>query len=419
MRYQQALSLYNQGDYEGAFDLLYGEVDQKCLLLKAECKKQITDQYLYLIKEALESKEYVRAWHLKETYLFKYNFDSSINAIQVPNVSLESVLKSDEIVEGNTLNTGHSQVEVESMAPPTITNIQTPKNSKERIIALVVTLSIFVFGGIYLFYLQGENVDKILDTLFINKLASEVNNNLAVLQSNNQYGIITIDKKKNVAYCLDKDKKYLYVRYNLETGQIEERELSTESCPGIQHLSEMFYIENLNSIIFIGGNGWNGMGAGMYALKLNLSNEELNEICFAREVRRVGDYLLAQQMELIVDGDNFADNDCNFYDEYYDYNGNLIDGKTIHGKGSIGKYVIEMSLHVLDKEIRGWYKYEGHTNYMTIQGKMDDNGSFEFLEFNDKMEPFGRFVGQADFEQGTLMGTWNKDGKQLDFFVSK
>ena len=35
--YQQALSLYNQGDYEGAFNLLYGETDRKCLLLELEC----------------------------------------------------------------------------------------------------------------------------------------------------------------------------------------------------------------------------------------------------------------------------------------------------------------------------------------------------------------------------------------------
>ena len=61
----------------------------------------------------------------------------------------------------------------------------------------------------------------------------------------------------------------------------------------------------------------------------------------------------------------------------------------------------------------------GHTNYMTIQGKIDDANSFDFLEFNDKMEPFGRFVGQADFERRTLLGTWKKGDKQLDFFVGK
>ncbi len=94
-KYKQALFLYNQGDYEGAFDLLYGEISKECLLLKAECKKQITDQYLYLIKETLDCKEYAQARHLKETYLSKYDFDTSINAIQVPDASLESALKAE------------------------------------------------------------------------------------------------------------------------------------------------------------------------------------------------------------------------------------------------------------------------------------------------------------------------------------
>lgn len=92
-KYQHALSLYNQGDYEGAFGFLEGETDRESLLLKAECKKQMTDQYIYLIKEALGCKEYAQARHLKETYLSKYDFDTSINAIQVPDASLESTLK--------------------------------------------------------------------------------------------------------------------------------------------------------------------------------------------------------------------------------------------------------------------------------------------------------------------------------------
>lgn len=94
-KYQHALSLYNQGDYEGAFGFLEGETDRESLLLKAECKKQMTDQYIYLIKEALGCKEYAQARHLKETYLSKYDFDTSINAIQVPDASLESALKTE------------------------------------------------------------------------------------------------------------------------------------------------------------------------------------------------------------------------------------------------------------------------------------------------------------------------------------
>ena len=34
-KYKQALSLYNQGDYEEAFDLLYGEDDQKMFTIES------------------------------------------------------------------------------------------------------------------------------------------------------------------------------------------------------------------------------------------------------------------------------------------------------------------------------------------------------------------------------------------------
>lgn len=91
--YQQALSLYNQGDYEGTFDLLYGETDRECILLAVECKRLLTDQYVYLIKDALEQKEYAEARRLKETFLSKFGSDTTINAFQIPDGSLEAALK--------------------------------------------------------------------------------------------------------------------------------------------------------------------------------------------------------------------------------------------------------------------------------------------------------------------------------------
>lgn len=121
----------------------------------------------------------------------------------------------------------------------------------------------------------------------------------------------------------------------------------------------------------------------------------------------------------MAEGNSTAANVYNFYDEYYDYAGKLIDGKTVKGKGHIGKYAIEMSFHVLHKNVKGWYKYKGHTNYMTIEGKIDDTDSFDIMEFNNKMESFGRFTGKADFEKQTLVGTWENDNKQLDFYIGK
>ncbi len=51
MNYQQALRLYNQGDYEGAYDLLAKIDSREGKLLAAECKKLITEQYIYLLRD--------------------------------------------------------------------------------------------------------------------------------------------------------------------------------------------------------------------------------------------------------------------------------------------------------------------------------------------------------------------------------
>lgn len=51
--YQEALKLYNQCDYEGAYNILlsYAGLENKGHRLLEECKKQILQQYIYLIKE--------------------------------------------------------------------------------------------------------------------------------------------------------------------------------------------------------------------------------------------------------------------------------------------------------------------------------------------------------------------------------
>lgn len=411
--YQQALSFYNQGDYEGAWRLLQNadlETEQEKKLFE-ECDKLVTEQAAYIIKSYIEEGEFQKAKELRLDFLTKYGCRTPVESIKIPEFEQSFPSYSEQVVD----EIEQEPIPIDQIPPIT----DEGRKLGEKRFVMITALLVLILGCVCFFYKNENGIETFDSQMSDNEISPKVHANLNILKSNMQYEIITIDEKNNIAYCLDKDKKYLYVKYNLGTGQVEEKELSSEDFTGIQYLDEAFYLKNSNSIIFIGGNGWNGMGAGMYALKLNISTDKLNEICFARQVKRVGDYLLAQQMELVVEGDCSANNDYNSYDEYYDYNGNLIDGKMIHEKGYIGKYAIEMSFHVLHKEIRGWYKYEGHTNYMTIQGKIDDANSFDFLEFNDKMEPFGRFVGQADFERRTLLGTWKKGDKQLDFFVGK
>lgn len=61
--YQQALSLYNQGDYEGAWRLLQNadlETEQEKKLFE-ECDKLVTEQAAYIIKSYIEEVKFQKA----------------------------------------------------------------------------------------------------------------------------------------------------------------------------------------------------------------------------------------------------------------------------------------------------------------------------------------------------------------------
>lgn len=163
-KYQKALSLYNQGDYEEAFDLLHGEDDQECLLLKAECKKQITHQYVYLIKEALDQKLYAKARHLRVTYLSIFGSNTAINAFQIPDEALEAALE--EVAPSDEMEINNAE--------STSSSIQAAKNNQNRrkysefFVASIVLIILFV--GIYGLYIKYNTPAKLATE---NQLKSE------------------------------------------------------------------------------------------------------------------------------------------------------------------------------------------------------------------------------------------------------
>lgn len=74
-QYKDALALYNQCEYEKAYDILSNSshnMGDKGSRLLEECKKQILQQYLYLINEAEKQKDIAAANRLKATYTEKY-----------------------------------------------------------------------------------------------------------------------------------------------------------------------------------------------------------------------------------------------------------------------------------------------------------------------------------------------------------
>lgn len=102
--YNKTLSLYNEGEYEEVLKiLLHTETslsDKEKVLLR-ESRKQVTEQYLFLIRDYIQQKEYEKAKKLQEEYVSKYNFDDRIADIAI---ATNTTSKQNQISNGEILN---------------------------------------------------------------------------------------------------------------------------------------------------------------------------------------------------------------------------------------------------------------------------------------------------------------------------
>mgnify|MGYP003479124522 FL=1 len=110
-KYQEALNLYNQCDYEGAYAIIIDNglcSTEKGDFLCNECRKQILQQYIYLIKDYIEQGQYVEAKELRQQYYSQYGFNSILSEIDIPEpISIIST-KNDErqipVKDGELIN---------------------------------------------------------------------------------------------------------------------------------------------------------------------------------------------------------------------------------------------------------------------------------------------------------------------------
>lgn len=83
--YREALSLYNQCEYEKAYDILSNSsinLDDKESRLLEECKRQILQQYIYLINENEKEGDIGKANQLRRIYTFKYGKNNKMSEIK-------------------------------------------------------------------------------------------------------------------------------------------------------------------------------------------------------------------------------------------------------------------------------------------------------------------------------------------------
>ena len=85
--YEQSLSLFNKGEYEEVLKIFRHTtvvLSEKETILLRESRKQVTEQYLFLIKDYIQEKEYIKAEELQKKYNAEYGFDERIMDIIIP-----------------------------------------------------------------------------------------------------------------------------------------------------------------------------------------------------------------------------------------------------------------------------------------------------------------------------------------------
>lgn len=97
--YKQALSLFNQGEYEKALRIIerspLNTLREKELL--DQCWRQIVEQYCYLINESISQKDYWTARLIKDEFKAKFGVNNKIEEIKIP--EFQATSPTEEFVE--------------------------------------------------------------------------------------------------------------------------------------------------------------------------------------------------------------------------------------------------------------------------------------------------------------------------------
>lgn len=264
-----------------------------------------------------------------------------------------------------------------------------------------------------------EESDKITDAYFEKRKAKN-STYLDEIKSNPNNHVMTVYSTENswVYYWSDSDGNILY-RRNLGTG--ETNKLASLDQDFMMYLVDTFYIHNNRYLDIKGNNNSNSFMNRDIVCRIDMNTGESRELLMGSEITRTQNQYVVFENIIIPSDKSSAESDYFPFEQYYNLDGVLIDGKTISGDGYIGKYPIHLFLYSYKNMVKGFYQYEGHTNHMTFSGELIDDRVFEATEYNEYKQPGGVFKGKIDFDNQWMTGVWeNKDGtKQLEFEVRR
>lgn len=401
--YKNALSAFNRGEYETAYNIIScseESLSSESERLLNECKKQIAEQYYYIIKEYLQQGDYNTAQRQKEEYTETYGYNPKIESIEIPAKSMFSLSMEDstEVSNGN------------KEKKSALKNI----GLIVGIIAVILIIMIVVWQctkdeDVVPTLLHEEEVAFIQETskseteiyqersdAAIAQLVAEYGDKIKIIGKYpelSQYSVGYIENYSPESFhCIvvcdikAQDIKY----YNLKDGDtilkypIKVWEAGNKLLLIIQ---ENNYVE-VNERI-------------SYTLsRIDPSNWELSEINAGHDMRVEDDRVIVSRYGIASVDENCNYSYCNI-DVYHDLNGNIIKPKlrkdTYKLKGLINdKYAITMQLSIQNDKIYGRYFYDktGSNNYLYLYGGVSESGDVVLLEFNNDGKQTGNFTGR-------------------------
>ena len=262
-----------------------------------------------------------------------------------------------------------------------------------------------------------EESDKITDAYFEKRKAKN-STYLDEIKSNPNNHVMTVYSTENswVYYWSDSDGNILY-RRNLGTGETDR--LASLDQDFMIYLVDTFYVKDNRYLDIKGNNMSNSNMNRDIVCRIDMETGKSRELLMGRVISRKDNQYIVSQETVIPTGKSSADGDYFFYDQYYNLDGVLIDGKTMYGEGHLGKHPFAMQMYISKDGMTGWCQYIGNTNFMTFKGNLTSDKSFEVEIYNQSNVHCGSFLGNVDFERQQIDGIFRSlDGKDFDLFIA-
>lgn len=389
--YKQALISFNNGDYEGVINIYLdweANLSEKEKVLLRESRKQVTEQYLFLIKDHIQQKEYHKAKKLQEEYILKYNFDDRIAGIEV--VVSTGISNREETVETQKESiTGHEGVFIGK------NSVKSNKRKLSILGFVALFLLITSVAGVLVYNNIGTN-----DTVLNN---SDINTGVTITQSDsyterskeffdklaNQYGnsVRIIGKypkfsKYNVAVLEDNESRFLLLhdldKQTVIRKDLYDLEMKDGSKLAIYGGVSVFENATLDKILMIGDNNGNGMFHLEYLIEIAPENAEMHEVDWGNRVEYENGQIAVFKNILLKEKESVADNEFAVMAYHYDLNGipKILTSPQMFCKGNMDGYPIEMNIFIdSNNNISGKYENTRYGISFNLAGKQQKDGT--------------------------------------------